>query len=181
MSGSSPPCPGDADATADVLTAVIEEGAKLCEEVLAPLNQSGDAEGCHYENGVVRTPRGFREGYDAYRQGGWPAMVAPPEFGGQGLPHISHVVLDEMLCSANLSFSMYPLLAHGSVGALARWGDEEVKQRFLPRLVDGSWTGTMCLTEPHAGTDLGMIRTRAVPAGDGAYLVTGTKIFISAG
>jgi len=173
--------PGYADATADVLTAVIEEGAKLCEEVLAPLNQSGDAEGCHYENGVVRTPRGFREGYDAYRQGGWPAMVAPPEFGGQGLPHISHVVLDEMLCSANLSFSMYPLLAHGSVGALARWGDEEVKQRFLPRLVDGSWTGTMCLTEPHAGTDLGLIRTRAVPAGDGAYLVTGTKIFISAG
>jgi alkylation response protein AidB-like acyl-CoA dehydrogenase len=173
--------PGYADATADVLSAVIEEAAKLCEEVLAPLNQSGDAEGCHYENGVVRTPRGFREGYDAYRAGGWPAMVAPPEFGGQGLPHIAGVVLDEMLCSANLSFSMYPLLAHGSVGALDRWGDEELKRRFLPRLVDGSWTGTMCLTEPHAGTDLGMIRTRAVPAGDGAYLVTGTKIFISAG
>src|SRR5215212_7363722 len=173
--------PGYADATADVLTAVLEEAAKLCEEVLAPLNQSGDAEGCQYENGVVRTPRGFREGYDAYRQGGWPAMVAPPEFGGQGLPHITGVVLDEMLCSANLSFSMYPLLAHGSVGALDRWADEETKQRFLPRLIDGSWTGTMCLTEPHAGTDLGLIRTRAVPAGDGAYLVTGTKIFISAG
>jgi alkylation response protein AidB-like acyl-CoA dehydrogenase len=108
-------------------------------------------------------------------------MVAPTEFGGQGLPHIAGVVLDEMLCSANLSFSMYPLLAHGSVGALERWGDEELKQRFLPRLIDGSWTGTMCLTESHAGTDLGMIRTRAVPAGDGAYLVTGTKIFISAG
>jgi alkylation response protein AidB-like acyl-CoA dehydrogenase len=173
--------PGYADASPDLLATVIEEAAKLCEEVLAPLNQSGDAEGCHYENGVVRTPRGFREAYDAYRQGGWPAMVAPTEFGGQGLPHLSHVVVDELLCSANLSFSMYPLLAHGSVGALARWGDEEVKQRFLPRLVDGSWTGTMCLTEPHAGTDLGMIRTRAVPAGDGAYLITGTKIFISAG
>jgi alkylation response protein AidB-like acyl-CoA dehydrogenase len=173
--------PGYADATSDVLATVIEEAAKLCEEVLAPLNQSGDAEGCRYENGVVRTPRGFREGYDAYRAGGWPAMVAPPAYGGQGLPHIAGVVLDEMLCSANLSFSMYPLLAHGSVGALERWGDEELKQRFLPRLIDGSWTGTMCLTESHAGTDLGMIRTRAIPAGDGAYFVTGTKIFISAG
>src|SRR5215207_1425854 len=173
--------PGYADATPDVLGAVIEEAAKLCEEVLQPLNQSGDAEGCHYENGTVRTPRGFREGYEAYCQGGWPAMVAPTEFGGQGLPHIAGVVLDEMLCSSNLSFSMYPLLAHGAVGALQRWGDEELRRRFLPRLVDGSWTGTMCLTEPHAGTDLGMIRTRAIPAGDGAYLVTGTKIFISAG
>src|SRR5215211_952538 len=173
--------PGYADATPDLLAAVIEEAAKLCEEVLAPLNQSGDAEGCHYENGVVRTPRGFRAGYDAYRAGGWPAMVAPPDSGGQGLPHIAGVVLDELLCSSNLSFSMYPLLAHGAVGALERWGDEELRRRFLPRLVDGSWTGTMCLTEPHAGTDLGMIRTRAIPAGDGAYLVTGTKIFISAG
>jgi len=173
--------PGYADATPDVLAAVREEAAKLCEEVLAPLNQKGDAEGCHYETGVVRTPNGFREAYDAYREGGWPAMVASPEYGGQGLPHVAGVVLDEMLCSSNLSFSMYPLLAHGAVGALDRWGDEELKRRFLPKLVDGSWTGTMCLTEPHAGTDLGLIRTRAVPAGDGAYLVTGTKIFISAG
>jgi len=129
----------------------------------------------------VRTPTGFRDGYTAYVQGGWPAMVASPDFGGQGLPHIAGTVLDEMLCSSNLSFSMYPLLAHGTVGALQRWGDEELKRRFLPKLVDGTWTGTMCLTEPHAGTDLGMIRTRAVPAGDGAYLVTGTKIFISSG
>ena len=173
--------PGYADATPDLLDTVIAEAARLCEDVLAPLNQPGDAEGCQYENGVVRTPAGFRDGYDAYREGGWPAMVAPPEYGGQGLPHIAGVVLDEMLCASNLSFSMYHLLAHGTVGALARWGDTELKQRFLPRLVDGSWTGTMCLTEPHAGTDLGLIRTRAVPAGDGAYLVTGTKIFISAG
>ena len=173
--------PGFGDATPDVLAAVIEEASKLCEEVLAPLNQQGDAEGCHYENGVVRTPRGFRQAYVAYAQGGWPAMVASPEYGGQGLPHIAYVVLDEMLCSSNLAFSMYPLLAHGMVGALERWGDDELKRRFLPKLVDGSWTGTMCLTEPHAGTDLGMIRTRAVAAGDGAYLVTGTKIFISAG
>ena len=173
--------PGYEDATPDILAAVLEEAAKLCEDVIAPLNQRGDAEGCRYENGTVRTPAGFRDAYDAYRAGGWPAMVAPPDFGGQGLPHIAGVVLDEMLCSANLSFSMYPLLAHGAVGALERWGDEELKRRFMPKLIDGSWTGTMCLTEPHAGTDLGMIRTRAVPAGDGAYLVTGTKIFISAG
>jgi alkylation response protein AidB-like acyl-CoA dehydrogenase len=173
--------PGYADATPELLAAVIDEAATLCEDVLAPLNQPGDAEGCHYEAGVVRTPKGFREGYAAYVQGGWPAMVAPPEFGGQGLPHIAGTVLDEMLCSSNLSFSMYPLLAHGTVGALERWGDEELKRRFLPKIVEGTWTGTMCLTEPHAGTDLGMIRTRAVPAGDGAYLVTGTKIFISAG
>jgi len=173
--------PGYADATPDVLVAVIEEAAKLCEDVLAPLNQPGDAEGCHYEQGAVRTPRGFRDAYSAFIQGGWPAMVATPDFGGQGLPKISHVVLDELLCASNLSFSMYPLLGHGAVGALERWGDDELKRRFLPRLVDGSWAGTMCLTEPHAGTDLGMIRTRAVPAGDGAYLVTGTKIFISAG
>jgi alkylation response protein AidB-like acyl-CoA dehydrogenase len=173
--------PGYADATPDLLASVLEEAAKLCEEVMQPLNQTGDAEGCHYENGTVRTPRGFREGYAAYCSGGWPAMVAPTEFGGQGLPHIAGVVLDEMLCSSNLSFSMYPLLAHGAVGALERWGDDELKRRFMPKLIDGSWTGTMCLTEAHAGTDLGMIRTRAVPAGDGAYLVTGTKIFISAG
>jgi len=173
--------PGYADATPDLLASVLEEAAKLCEEVLQPLNQTGDAEGCHYESGTVRTPRGFREGYAAYCNGGWPAMVAPTEFGGQGLPHIAGVVLDEMLCSSNLSFSMYPLLAHGAVGALERWGDDELKRRFMPKLIDGSWTGTMCLTEPHAGTDLGLLRTRAVPAGDGAYLITGTKIFISAG
>ena len=173
--------PGYADATPELLATVIEEAAKLCEEVLAPLNPLGDAEGCHYENGAVRTPSGYRDAYAAYMQGGWPAMVASPEYGGQGLPNIAHVVLDELLCSSNLSFSMYPLLAHGTVGALERWGDDELKRRFLPKLVDGSWTGTMCLTEPHAGTDLSLIRTRAVPAGDGAYLVTGTKIFISAG
>jgi len=173
--------PGYADATPELLATVIEEAAKLCEEVLAPLNQVGDAEGCHYENGVVRTPSGYRDAYAAYMQGGWPAMVASPDYGGQGLPNIAHVVLDELLCSSNLSFSMYPLLAHGTVGALEHWGDDELKRRFLPKLVDGSWTGTMCLTEPHAGTDLSLIRTRAVPAGDGAYLVTGTKIFISAG
>ena len=173
--------PGYEEATPDVLLGVLEEGGRMCEELLAPLNQSGDAEGCHYENGAVRTPSGFKEAYRAYREGGWTAMSAVPEFGGQGLPHLTRFVFDEMLCSANLSFSMYPLLAHGATMLLERWGDEELKRRYLPKLIDGSWGGTMCLTEPHAGTDLGIIRTRAVPAGDGAYHVTGTKIFISAG
>jgi alkylation response protein AidB-like acyl-CoA dehydrogenase len=173
--------PGHEDAPADVVLAVLEEAGKLCEEVLAPLNQSGDAEGCRLENGAVRTPSGFREAYAAYRDGGWAAMTADPEYGGQGLPHLTRIVFDEMLCSANLSFSMYPELGHGACALLERWADPELKRRFLPRLVDGSWGGTMCLTEPHAGTDLGIIRTRAVPVGDGAYEVTGTKIFISAG
>jgi alkylation response protein AidB-like acyl-CoA dehydrogenase len=173
--------PGYEEATPDVLLAVLEEGGKLCEEVLAPLNQSGDAEGCHYENGAVRTPAGYKEAYAQFVAGGWPAMTAPPEYGGQGLPHLTRFVFDEMLCSANLSFSMYPELGHGASIALEKWGDEETKKRFLPKIVDGTWCGTMCLTEPHAGTDLGIIRTKAVPAGDGAYHVTGTKIFISAG
>ena len=173
--------PGYEEATPDLLLAVLQEGATLCEEVLAPINQSGDAEGCHYENGVVRTPKGFKEAYDQFVQGGWPAMTAPAEFGGQGLPHLTRFVFDEMLCSANLSFSMYPELGHGVALTLEKWGNAELNARFLPKIVEGTWGGTMCLTEPHAGTDLGIIRTRAVPAGDGAYRITGTKIFISAG
>lgn len=172
---------GYEEATPELLLAVLEEGARLCESVIAPLNQTGDAEGCHLENGRVKTPAGFKGAYDAYREGGWTAITAPTEFGGQGLPHLPYFVLDEMLCSANLSFGMYPGLSHGATELLERWGDAELKQRFLPRLVDGSWSGTMCLTEAHAGTDLGIIRTKAVPAGDGAYLVNGTKIFISSG
>jgi alkylation response protein AidB-like acyl-CoA dehydrogenase len=172
---------GHEDATLDMLLAVLEEGARLAENVVAPLNQTGDAEGCRLEGGHVTTPRGFKDAYDAYRQAGWTAMTSSPDFGGQGLPHLAYFVLDEMLCSANLSFSMYPGLSHGATTLLERFGDEELKQRFLPRLIDGSWSGTMCLTEPQAGTDLGIIRTKAVPAGDGAYLVNGTKIFISSG
>ncbi|MHB1223642.1 MAG: acyl-CoA dehydrogenase C-terminal domain-containing protein [Gemmatimonadaceae bacterium] len=173
--------PGYEESTADVLLSVLEEGGRFCEEVLAPLNQSGDQEGCHFEDGVVTTPAGFREAYRAYMDAGWPAMTALPEFGGQGLPHLTRIVFDELLCSSNLSFSMYPELGHGVTALLERWADDELRQRYLPRLVDGSWGGTMCLTEPQAGTDLGLITTRAEPAGDGAYRVSGTKIFISAG
>src|SRR4051794_20176624 len=167
---------GHGDMSPDVLMAVLEEGAHLCEDVLATLNQSGDAEGCHLENGKVRTPKGFKAAYDAFRAGGWTTMTSPEEFGGQGLPHLARTVFDEMLCSSNLSFSMYPGLSHGATSLLERFASDELKQRFLPKLVEGSWTGTMCLTEAHAGTDLGIIRTKAVPADDGSYIVTGTKI-----
>ena len=173
--------PGYEEATPDLLLAVLEEGGKLCEDVLQPINQTGDAEGCRMEDGQVRTPKGFKAAYDEFVQGGWPAMTGDPAFGGQGLPHLARFIFDEFLCSANLSFSMYPELGHGAAMTLEKWGDEELKQRFLAKMIDGTWGGTMCLTEAHAGTDLGMIRTKAVPAGDGVYEITGQKIFISAG
>ena len=173
--------PGYEEATPDVIAAVIEEGGKFCEQVLAPLNQTGDAQGCTYADGRVSTPDGFRQAYRQYCEAGWPAMTAAPEHGGQGLPHLTRFVLDEMLCSSNLSFSMYPELSHGATSLLEHWANDDLKQRFLGHIVDGSWGGTMCLTEPHAGTDLGLIRTRAERASDGTYTVTGTKIFISAG
>ena len=173
--------PGFEEATPDVINAVLAEAAKVCEELLFPLNQNGDAEGCKYENGDVKTPRGFKEAYAQYIAAGWTGVAAPIEFGGQGLPEAVRFVFEEMLCSANLSFSMYPGLSHGACSALQSHGSEELKQRFLPKLVDGTWSGTMCLTEAQAGTDLGILTTKAIPAGDGAYKITGTKIFISAG
>lgn len=173
--------PGCEEATPDLIDAVLTEGAKVCEEVLFPINQSGDAEGCTYDDGTVRTPSGFSDAYRKYTEGGWTGIAADPAYGGQGLPEAVRFVFEEMLCSANLSFSMYPGLSHGAYSALISHGDEELKAQYLPKLVDGTWAGTMCLTEAHAGTDLGMITTRAVPTGNGSYSITGTKIFISAG
>jgi len=173
--------PGYEQATPELIDAVLEEAAKLCERELFPLNLPGDAEGCHFENGVVRTPKGFKEAYRIYVDGGWTALSCHPEYGGQGMPHTVASLVQEMICSANLSFGIYPLLSHGAYNALYRHATEELKQLYLPKLADGSWSGTMCLTEPQCGTDLGLVRTKAVPAADGSYRITGTKMFISAG
>jgi alkylation response protein AidB-like acyl-CoA dehydrogenase len=173
--------PGYEDATPDVFESVLEEGAKLCEEVLFPINRSGDEEGCTFENGVVRTPKGFKDAYDTFRQGGWTALACDPAYGGQGLPHTLQFFFEEMVSSSNMSFGMYPGLSNGAYAAIHRHGNDEQKQKFLPHLVDGSWSGTMCLTEPQCGTDLGQIRTKAEPQGNGSYKINGTKIFISAG
>jgi len=173
--------PGFEDATPDVIASVLDEAAKFCEEILHPLNQSGDAEGCAFENGTVRTPKGFKEAYEKYVEGGWPSMTASPEHGGQGLPHTVGFAIEEFICSANLAFGPYPGLTAGAYSALAAHASEDLKARYLPKMVSGEWSGTMCLTEPHCGTDLGLIRTRAIPCEDGSFRITGTKIFITSG
>jgi alkylation response protein AidB-like acyl-CoA dehydrogenase len=173
--------PGYAEATADVIDAVIEEGAKFCENVLFPINRTGDEEGCVYENGVVRTPTGFKEAYDRFVEGGWTGLAADPAHGGQGLPKAIKLVVDEMVCSANLAFSNYPGLSASAYLAIEAHAPDELKALYLPQLAAGTWSGTMCLTEPQCGTDLGLIRTRAEPNGDGTYQITGTKIFITSG
>lgn len=176
-----PSLPGLQDFSRDLIDPVLEEAAKICEEVLHPLNRSGDEEGCTFENGVVRTPKGFQEAYNLFRDGGWTSLACDPAFGGQGVPESVNTLIIEMICSANLSFGMYPGLSHGAYVALHNYGTDALKQAYLPKLVDGTWAGTMCLTEPHCGTDLGLMRTKAIPQHDGSYKVTGTKIFISAG
>ncbi len=172
---------GYEDVSSDLLDQIIEEGGKLCAEVLFPLNLSGDQEGCKYENGTVTTPEGFKDAYKTFTEGGWCGVAADPEFGGMGMPVTLGTVMQEMICSANMSFGMYPGLSQGAYEALHHFGTEAQKATYLPKLIEGIWSGTMCLTEPHCGTDLGLIKSKAEPNGDGTYKITGTKIFISAG
>lgn len=176
-------CPRHADLDVDTVNAVLEEGGKFAAEVTFPLNMAGDEQGCKLdkETHEVTTPAGFKDAYAKYIEGGWPALSCDPEFGGQGLPFVLNQCMFEMLNSANQAWTMYPGLSHGAYEALHAHGTDEQKRLFLPKLVSGTWTGTMCLTEPHCGTDLGLLRTKAEPQADGTYKLTGNKIFISAG
>ena len=175
--------PQHADLDADTLNAVLEEGGKFASEVIQPINLSGDSEGCVLDKTTheVKTPTGFKDAYAKYVEGGWAALSCDPEYGGQGLPFVANQCVYEMLNGANQAWTMYPGLSHGAYEALYAHGTDEQKKKYLPKLTSGEWTGTMCLTEPHCGTDLGLLRTKAEPQADGTYRITGNKIFISAG
>ena len=173
--------PGYADLDRDFTAAILEEAGKIARDVLAPLNAVGDTQGCRLENGVVRTPDGFKAAFDTVREGGWMGLDCAEEFGGQGLPYVMNAATGEMQVASNMALNMYWGLTHGAYSAIHVHGSEEQKAKWLPKLVSGEWTGTMNLTEPHCGTDLGLLRTKAEPQDDGAYRITGQKIFISAG
>ena len=175
------PVEGYADLDRDFTGAILEEAGKIARDVLAPLNQVGDQEGCVLENGVVRTPTGFQAAFDTLREGGWTGMDCDPEYGGQGMPYVLHTAIGEMHSAANMALMMYPGLTHGAYSAIHTHGSDQQKATYLPKLVSNEWTGTMNLTEPHCGTDLGLLRTKAEPQADGSYAISGQKIFISAG
>ena len=174
--------PGFADASPDMIEAIVGEASKLAETTLFPLNLSGDQEGCtRHDDGTVTVPKGFKQAYDQYCQGGWIGLAVPEEFGGQGLPYTLHAAVGEYMSSSNMSLMMYPGLTQGAIAAILVHGSDQQKATYLPKMVEGTWSGTMNLTEPHCGTDLGLLRTKAVPQGDGSYKISGQKIFISAG
>jgi alkylation response protein AidB-like acyl-CoA dehydrogenase len=173
--------PGFADASMDLVTQIVEAGGQFAQEVIAPINRTGDKEGCRLHDGAVTTPTGWKEAYQQMVEAGWPALSADPEYGGQGMPAVVSFAVSEMTAAASAAFSMYPGLSHGAYAALHANASDEQKATYLPKLVSGEWTGTMNLTEPQCGTDLGLIRTKAVPQGDGSYRITGQKIWISAG
>jgi len=173
--------PGTEEASDDLAAAILEEGAKICENVLAPINRQGDEEGCQWQEGIVTTPSGFSTAYNTFAESGWAGLGGEPNYGGQGMPKMLTVMFEEMLYAANSSFALYPALTTGACLAINAHASDTLKALFLPKMYEGTWSGSMCLTEAHSGTDLGIIRTRAVPQDDGSYAVTGTKIFITGG
>lgn len=173
--------PGFEEVDTDTIEAILDEAGKFCVQELLPLNRAGDEEECRWENGQVTTPKGFKEAYAALCESGWNSVAMDADYGGQGLPKTLHLMIDEMMTSTNMSFGLYPGLTNGAYAALAAYASDELKQTYFPKMAEGTWSASMCLTEPHCGTDLGLLRTKAEPLDDGSYNITGTKIFITAG